>query len=77
MILLSEPGVGPSTLERLGTAGIVAVCLLAALVWMVRQWQAERARNEALTERLIALGEQVAPVLDRATRALDRREREA
>ena len=75
MVLLAET-VDPSTLERLGTAGIVAVILLAALVWTVRQWQAERTRNEALTERLVSTIERIVPVLDRTERALDRRERE-
>lgn len=75
MIFLAE-GVDPSTLERLGVAGIVAVFLLAGLVWAVRQWQAERARNEALTERLLSLAERTLPTLDRAERALDRMERQ-
>lgn len=83
MILLAESSLDPSTLERLGTAGIVAVILLGVIVWLVKDRariitdrDAERVKAEALAERLVSTIERVIPVLDRAERALDRRERE-
>ena len=83
MILLSEPGVDPSTLERLGTAGIVAVILLGVIYWLVKDRariiadrDAERVKADTLADRLVSTIERVIPVLDRAERALDRRERD-
>lgn len=62
--------------EQLGVAGIVSALLLAALIYQVREKNAERARNDALTERLLTLAERALPVLDRVERALDRSERQ-
>lgn len=83
MILLAET-VDPSTFERLGTAGIVAVILLAAIGWLIKdraairaERDAERRRSEAVADRLVQTIERVLPMLDRVERALDRRERDA
>lgn len=74
--LLASDAVDPSVLERLGTAGIVTIVMLAAIVWLVRQLAAERAANRELSDRLVSTVERTVPVLERATRALDRRERD-
>lgn len=75
-LLLAAETVDPSVLERLGTAGIVAVVMAAAIVWLVRQLAAERAANRELSDRLVSTIERTVPVLERATRALERQERE-
>lgn len=71
-VLAAATGVDPALWERLGTAGVVAAVMGIAIVWLTRQLAAERARNDALAERLVATVERVLPVLDRAERALDR-----
>lgn len=74
--ILASDAVDPSVLERLGTAGIVAIVMLAAIVWLVRQLTAERAANRELSDRLVSTVERTVPVLEQATRALDRLERD-
>lgn len=74
--LLASDAVDPSVLERLGTAGIVAIVMAAAIVWLVRQLAAERAANRELSDRLVSTVERTVPVLEQATRALDRLERD-
>lgn len=74
--LLASDAVDPSVLERLGTAGIVAIVMAAAIVWLVRQLTAERAANRELSDRLVSTVERTVPVLEQATRALDRLERD-
>lgn len=87
MLMLFASEVPASTWERLGTAGIVAVLLLAALYWrdkrandveasLKAELAAERAKVDDVTNRLISTVQQAIPVLDRVDRALERRERQ-
>lgn len=80
----------PATLERLGTAGIVAVLMAAGITWLIRdRWRVvadrdrERQRSHELGERLVEQAERVVPViernaaaLERATRCIERLERD-
>lgn len=44
----AEPGLDPGTLERLGTAGIVAIVLLAVIGWLLRDRTKERADKDRI-----------------------------
>ena len=82
--------VDPATWERLGTAGIVAVIMAAAIAWLIRDRlrvladrDKERQRNQDLSDRLVEQAERIVPVIERnaaaleqATRHMERLERD-